>query len=76
MNIRDFSFEMEQELVNHEAQNDIKYYDLTVDQLKKLLEQQFLKRVPILMASNDETEIKKQVTHLANYCYFVRSAIK
>lgn len=69
--VRKFAYEMMQELEQHDSQNEIKFYDLNCEQTKKLLETQFLKRMPIIMNSNDPIEIDKQVTHLANFCYFV-----
>ena len=71
--VRKFAYEMMQQLEQHDEEKTIKFYDLTLDQLKKLLETQFLKRMPIIMNSNDKLEINKQVVHLANYLYFVWS---
>lgn len=68
---RKFAYEMAQELEKHDEEKTIKFFDLDIEQLKKLLESQFLKRMNSIMATNDSEEIKKQVTHLSNYCYFV-----
>lgn len=71
--VRKFAYEMMQELEQHDEQNQIKFFDLSLDQLKKLLESQFLKRMPMIMESNDKDQINKQVVHLANFLYFVWS---
>lgn len=74
--IRDFCYDMVQELETHDMEKEFKFYDMTMEQCRKMLEREFLKRIQIINQTEDKNEIKKQVTHLANYCYFVWSRSK
>jgi len=71
--VRKFAFEMVEQLEKHDEEKTLKFYDFTLEQCIKLLETQFLNRIKIINETSDKNEIRKQVTHLANYCYFVWS---